>query len=168
MAFAWLDHEIDKFGSQLDWKSKTQFFTFLNEYVSWIEWDKILISQISPPKFRYFTDENRPKEGPHENELWHFSFLEVICLVMVLKLTKIVHFCKFVLTSGRNLNLLKQFIYIHLKDLMMLFQKILCFIGVWATVYKILRNKISKKYWFNSNLTKFINFKRQCLLNSNS
>ena len=36
----------DKFGFQLDWKSKTWFFTFLNVYVSWIERDKILISQF--------------------------------------------------------------------------------------------------------------------------
>ena len=37
--------------SQLDRKSKTWFFIFLNVYVSWIERDKILISQLSPPKF---------------------------------------------------------------------------------------------------------------------
>ena len=35
--------------------------------------------------------------------------------------------------------------YIHLKDLIMLFQKVVCFIGVWATVHEILGNKISKK-----------------------
>ena len=43
----------DKFGSQLDRKSKIWFFTFLSVYVSLIERDKILISQFSPPKFRY-------------------------------------------------------------------------------------------------------------------
>ena len=58
----------DKFGSQLDRKSKTWFFTFLNVYVSWIERDKILISQLSPPKFRYFADQNGPKGEPHENK----------------------------------------------------------------------------------------------------
>ena len=55
----------------------------------------------------------------------------VICLVsfilswvIVLKLPKLMHFfCKFVLTSSKNLNLLKQFIYIHLKDLIMLLQR---------------------------------------------
>ena len=36
-------------------------------------------------------------------------------------------FCKFVLTSAGNLNILKQFISIHLKDLIMLFQKIVFF-----------------------------------------
>ena len=53
----------DKFGSQLSWKSKTWSFTFLHVYVSWTERDKILISQLSPPKFKYFTDQNVPKGG---------------------------------------------------------------------------------------------------------
>ena len=72
----------------------------------------------------------------------------VICLVsfflsrvMVLKLPKIVHLLKFVLTSGTNLDLLRQIIYIHLKDLIMLFQKVVCFITVRATVHKILSSK---------------------------
>ena len=29
-----VDHDIDKFGSQLDRKSETWFFTFLNAYVT--------------------------------------------------------------------------------------------------------------------------------------
>ena len=59
--------------SQLDRKSKTWFFTFLNMYVCWIEWDKILISQLSPPKFSYCADQNgRTKVGPCENEFWQF------------------------------------------------------------------------------------------------
>ena len=33
----------DKFGSQLDRKSKTWFFTFPNMYISQIEWEKIPI-----------------------------------------------------------------------------------------------------------------------------
>ena len=50
--------------SQLDRKSKTWFFTFLCVYVCWIKRDKILISQLSPPKFRYFADQNgRTKVG---------------------------------------------------------------------------------------------------------
>ena len=75
----------------------------------------------------------------------------VICLVsfflswvMVLKLPKCI-FCKFKLTSAQNLNLLKQFIYIHLIDLIMLFQKIVCLKGVCATIHEISRNKILKK-----------------------
>ena len=54
-------------------KSKTCFFTFHNVQVSWIEWDQILVSQLSPPKLRYFADQNRPKEGPHEDKFWQFS-----------------------------------------------------------------------------------------------
>ena len=42
--------------SQLDRKSKIWFFIFLSVYVSWIEQDKILISKVSLPKFRYFID----------------------------------------------------------------------------------------------------------------
>ena len=63
----------DKFGSQLGWQSKTWVFTFLNVYVSWIKRDKILILQLSPSKFRYFADQNRPKGEPHENKFWHSS-----------------------------------------------------------------------------------------------
>ena len=37
---------------------------------------------------------------------------------------------KNLLTSVRNLNLLKQYTYTHRKELIMLFQKIVCFIGV--------------------------------------
>ena len=63
----------DKFGSKLDWKRKTWFLTFLNMYVSWIEQDKILISQLSPPKLKYFAHKKGPKGVTHENEFWHFS-----------------------------------------------------------------------------------------------
>ena len=75
----------------------------------------------------------------------------VICLVsmfpswvMVCKLSKKVHFYNFVLTSARNLRLLQQFTYMHLKVLITLFQKMIWFIGVWATVHEILAIKISK------------------------
>ena len=77
---------------------------------------------------------------------------EVICLVsmflswvMVFKLSKKEHFYNFVLTSGRNLSLLKRFTYMHLKVLTILFQKLLWFIGIWANVHEILTIKISKK-----------------------
>ena len=70
--------------------------------------------------------------------------------VMVLKLPKIVHFCKFVLTSPRYLNLLKQFISIHLKDLIIFSQKVVFFIGVRATVHGILENKISQKSTYST------------------
>ena len=54
--------------SELDRKSKTCFLTTLNVYILWIEREKILISQLSPAKFRYFADQNGPKGEPHENE----------------------------------------------------------------------------------------------------
>ena len=37
-------------------------------YVPQIEPDKILISQLSPPEFRYFADQSGLKGEPHENE----------------------------------------------------------------------------------------------------
>ena len=49
------------------------------------------------------------------------------------------------LNSAKNLSLLKQFSYMHLKVLITLFQKMLWFIGVWATVHEILAIEISKK-----------------------
>ena len=111
--------ELNKWGTQ--WKRILAFFKYKNEY---------------------------HKQGSKSR--WKNG---VICLVsffsskvMVLKLPKIVFFfCKFVLASTRNLNLLKQFIYIHLNNLIMLFLKIVRFIGVWATAHEILQNKISKK-----------------------
>ena len=69
----------------------------------------------------------------------------VICLVSIfpswvmgLKLSKKVGFCNFVLTSARNLSLLKQFTYMHLKGLVTHFQKMVLFIMLWLTVLKIL------------------------------
>ena len=59
-------------------------------------------------------------------------------------LTKCI-FLDFVLTSARNLSLLKQFIYVYLKILITLFQKIIWFKGFWATAHEILAIKISKK-----------------------
>ena len=69
------------------------------------------------PKLRYFTDQKGPKRGPHQNEFWLFSNTKVnvknreekvdekngiVCLVlmfpswvMVLKLSKKVHFMQF-------------------------------------------------------------------------
>ena len=88
----------------------------------------------------------------------------VICLVsmlpswvMVCKLSKKVHMCifyNFVLTSARNLSLLKQFRYMHLKVIITLFQKILWFIVVSATVDEILAIKIPKKMLTQLKLNK--------------
>ena len=65
----------ERFGiySQLDRKSKTWFFIFLNVYVSWIEQDKILIWQLSPPKFRYFADQTGLKEDPMKMNFDNFQ-----------------------------------------------------------------------------------------------
>ena len=52
------------------------------------------------------------------------------CQVLVLKLSKKLSFLQSVLTSARNLSLLKQFTYMYLKVLITLFQKIIWFIGV--------------------------------------
>ena len=58
---------------QLDRKSETWFFMFFNVYVSWTELDKILISELSPPKFRYFADQNGPKEDPMKMNFDNFQ-----------------------------------------------------------------------------------------------
>ena len=56
-------------------------------------------------------------------------------------------------------SLIKRFIYINLKDVIMLLQKIVCFIGVGAIAHEILRIEILKEYRFGKKI-KFINFKR--------
>ena len=67
----------------------------------------------------------------------------VICLVsmfhswvMVLKLSKKCIFWNFVLTSAKNLTVLKQFTYMHLKVLITLLENDMV-IKVWATVHEI-------------------------------
>ena len=121
------------------------------------------------PKLRYFTDQNGPKGGPHKNKFWLFSntkmnvtssysrrsrwkkkwviFLFSMCLfwVMVLKISRRVHFSNFVLILSRHLSLLKLFTYMHMNVLITLFQKIILFIAVWATVHEILAIRVSKK-----------------------
>ena len=115
IAFYYRQKRSGKFRSQLDRKSKTCFFTFLNVYVSWIEWDKILISQLTPLNFRYFADQNEWQKNPMKINFDNFQIQKwisqtvraqkadeenrVICVisffsswVMVLKLPKIVHF----------------------------------------------------------------------------
>ena len=124
-----VDHEIRQVWFSTRKKRKTWFFTFVNVYVFWIEQEKILISQLTtPPKFRYLADQNGRKEDPMKMNFGNFQIQKgvsqtvraqkvdekytVICLnsiflswVMVLKLLKIVQFCKFLLTSARNLNI---------------------------------------------------------------
>ena len=121
----------DKFGSQHDWKSKTWFFTFLNVCVSWIERDKILISQLSPPKFRYFVDQKDPMKMNFEIfqiQKWISQTVRaqkvdekngLICLVSlfpswitVLKLSKIVHFLQICADLGKKSKSIKA-IYLY-------------------------------------------------------
>ena len=130
-------------------------------------------------KIHVFCRPGWTKGGLHDDEFWHFQIQkwisltvwaqkvvknEVICLVVFFPSWSLncqkscIFFCKFRLNSAWNVNLLKQFIYIYLKELIMLFQKIAYFIGFWATAHEILRNKISEKYWLSRNLRKFINF----------
>ena len=105
-------HEIEQIWFSTRKKNITWFFTFLNVYVSWIERDKILISQLTPSKLRYFADQNGPKEDPVKINFGNFQIVSqtvnaqevdekngVICLisifvswVTVLKLPEIVHF----------------------------------------------------------------------------
>ena len=47
-------------------------------------------------------------------------------------------FCKFMLTSAKNLGLLKHFTYMHLEGLVTHFQKMILFIMLWLTVLGIL------------------------------
>ena len=115
---------------------------------------------------RYFTDQNGPKEGPHENEIWVFSYSEmnvtngysrksrwkkwVICLVlmfpswsMVLNLSGNVDFCAYLSKKSKSI---KQFTYMHLKGLVTHFQKMVLFIMLWLTVSEILEFEIC---WFS-------------------
>ena len=82
----------DKFGSQLDGKDKTWFFTLLNVYVSWIRRDKILISQITPPN-------EVPQQLGLEKQMKKMGLVSLVIMshfwVMVFKLSKIVSFLQF-------------------------------------------------------------------------
>ena len=59
-------------------------------------------------------------------------------------------FCNFVLTSARNLSVLKQFTYMDLKVFITVSQKMTCLIGVWATVH--INNENIKKDCQNPNI----------------
>ena len=83
---------LDKFGSQLDGKDKTWFFTLLNVYVSWIRRDKILISQITPPN-------EVPQQLGLEKQMKKMGLVSLVIMshfwVMVFKLSKIASFLQF-------------------------------------------------------------------------
>ena len=114
--------------SQLDWKSKTWFFIFLDVYVS-LERDKIPISRLSPPKFRYFADQNGRKGDPMKMNFYNFQCktdvpkqlglekqvkkmgslalpLNLYPDLWSLNCQKLCPFCNFLLISAKNLRLL--------------------------------------------------------------
>ena len=62
----------------------------------------------------------KSKKIDEENVVISLVAMSPSC-VMVFKLSKKVHFCKFLLTAARNLSLLKQYTYMHLKVLITLF-----------------------------------------------
>ena len=55
--------------------------------------------------------------------------------------------CSFLLTSARNLSLLKQFTYMHLKVFITLFQKMIWFIRVWSIKRDADAAEISQNSW---------------------
>ena len=127
------------------------------------------------PKFRYFTDQNRPKGEPHESEFWPITNIKMnvtnsysrrsrwkngaICLVsilsswvMVLKLFRKVHFVQFCAEPSQMPKCVKT-IYMDLEVLITVFQKMIWLIWVRAS------SKISKKMLTQQKLTKFFDFK---------
>ena len=114
---------------------------------------------------RNFKNQNGSKGGPHKNEFWLFSNTkinitnrsrsrwkkEVICpvfkflsWVMALNLSRKMNFLQFCADFSKKPKSVKAIYIFHLKVLTTLFQKMIWFIGVWATLYEILAIKISK------------------------
>ena len=90
--------------------------------------------------------------------------------IMVLEWCKKCNFCNFALTSARNLSLLNKFTNMHLKVLITLFQKMIWFMGVWATywfmgvwatVHEILTIKTSKEILIQQKFIKILRFQTQ-------
>ena len=93
--------------------------------------------------FEYFQIQKwvlqRVRSEKVEEKNWAISLVSMFPFwVKVLKLSKKVRFCKFVLTSVKNLCLLKHFTYMHLEGLATHFQKMVLFIMLWLTILKIL------------------------------
>ena len=49
-------------------KADMQLFCFFLIFLDFFTLSKIMISRFSPPKYRYFTDQNGQKGGLHEKE----------------------------------------------------------------------------------------------------
>ena len=129
---------------------------------------------------RNFTNQNGSKGGPHENEVWLFSKTkmnvtnrvekvdeknEVICLVfkfhswvMALNLSRKVNFLQFCADFSKKRKPVKAIYIFHLKVVTTLFQKMIWFIAVWATLYEILAIKISKNMLTQQKFNKIIWF----------
>ena len=73
---------------------------------------------------------NNSNNNTNNNELTYLSSFHV-SLQSYLQIVKIqCIFCNFVVASHRNISLIKEFIYMHLKVLITLFQKMVWFVGV--------------------------------------
>ena len=72
------------------------------------------------------------------------KFPWILVKLWPLKCQKKCVFGIFLLTSARNMSLLKQLTYMHLKVLITLSQKMIWFIAVWPTIHEISAIKISK------------------------
>ena len=97
------------------------------------------------------------------------SFVKFLCFLPKLwsvNCPKRCNFYNFVLTSARNLSLLEQFTYMHLKVLTTPFQKMVWFIGVGVTVRDILVIKISTNMLTQQKFNNILQF--QILLFPNS
>ena len=91
---------------------------------------------------------------------------EVICLVfkfsfwvMALNLSRKVNFLPFCADFSTKRKCVKAIYIFHLKVLTTLFQKMIWFIGVWATFYEILAIKISKNMLTQQKFNKIISFR---------
>ena len=93
------------------------------------------------------------------NHVWrYFWFWHCFINLWSINCPKKCIFYNFVLTSARNLGLLKQFTYMHLKVLITLFQKMVWFTGVQATAHEIYAIKISKKMMTQLKFNKIFQF----------
>ena len=119
-------------------------------------------------KFRneYFKQLDRKKQMKKVGHLssFHVFFSELWPLNCLKKRI----FCTFLLTSARNLGLLKQFRYMYLEGLITHFQKMVLFNMLWLTVLEILVFKIEEfiKNMLSQHL--FWYFNRLYLLNGGS
>ena len=113
--------------SQFDIKSKTWFSIFLNVYVSSMEQDKFLISQLSPPKTdpmkmncdNFQIQNEVPKQLGLEKQMQKLESLVLFSYLLPelwsLNCQKLCPFNNFLLMSLKNLRSLEQFTYMNLK-----------------------------------------------------